>query len=152
MDPGARPRFCKARPVSCALRSKAEDELKCLERERIIWPIQFSDLATPIVPVVKSDSQTIRIWGNFKLTVNQASKPDGYPIPCIDDLFAQLAGGVAFAKLDMRQAYQKIELNDEAKRYVVINIHWGLYEYNRLPFGITSSPLHLPTSNEKPSQ
>ena len=61
MDPGARPHFCKARPVSCGLRSKAEDELKRLERERIIWPIQFSDLATPIVPMVKSDSQTIRI-------------------------------------------------------------------------------------------
>lgn len=38
------------------------------------------------------------------------------------------------------QAYQQLELKDDAKKYVVINIHRGLYEYNWLPCGISSVP------------
>lgn len=73
-------------------------------------------------------------------TVNQASKLDRYPIPHFDGLFAQLARRTAFTKLDMSQTYQQIELNDEAKRCVVINTDRGLYEHNRLPCGIASTP------------
>ena len=42
--------------------------------------------------------------------------------------------------LDMSQAYQQI-LSDEASRmYVVINTHRGLFQSNRLPFGVSSVP------------
>ena len=51
----------------------------------------------PIVPVLKSDGQSVRICGDFRLTVNQASKLDRYPIPKIEDLFASLSGRKAFA-------------------------------------------------------
>ena len=38
----------------------------------------------------------------------------------------------------MSQAYQQIELDDESKKYVIINTHKGLFKYNRLPFGVSS--------------
>ena len=85
------------------------------------------------------------MWGAlhntlFVFTVNQASKLDRYPIPRIDDLFATLAGGESFTKLDMSQAFQQILLDEESKSYVVINTHKGLFRYNRLPFGVSSAP------------
>ena len=40
----------------------------------------------------------------------------------------------------MSQAYQQICLDDESKKYVVINTSKGLFQYNRLPFGISSTP------------
>ena len=40
----------------------------------------------------------------------------------------------------MSQAYQQIELDEEAQRYTVINTHKGLFQYTRLPFGISSAP------------
>ncbi len=95
--------------------------------------------AAPIVPVVKLD-KTVRICSDFKQTVNQVSRLDKYPIPQIDDLFATLAGGKSFAKLFMSQAYQQILLDEDSKKYVVINTHRGLYRYNRLPFGVSSAP------------
>ena len=61
---------------------------------------------------MKADKQSLRICGDFKLTVNQASKLDRYPIPKIEDLFANLAGGKRFSKLDMSQAYQQIPLEE----------------------------------------
>lgn len=34
----------------------------------------------------------------------------------------------------------KLPLSDESKQYVVINTHKGLFQYNRLPFGVSSAP------------
>ena len=48
------------------------------------------------------------------MTVNQASKLDRFAIPKIEDLFAKLAGGQVFTKLDMSQAYQQILLQEES--------------------------------------
>ena len=92
VDPRATPRFCKARPVPYALKNMVEEELDRLQREDIIEPVQFAEWAAPIVPVVKKDKKSLRICGDFKRTVNSASKLDKYPIPKIEDLFAQLTG------------------------------------------------------------
>ena len=40
----------------------------------------------------------------------------------------------------MSQAYQQLLLEDESKQYTTINTHKGLYQYNRLPFGVSSAP------------
>ncbi len=58
----------------------------------------------------------------------------------IEDLFATLAKGKLFTKLDLAQAYQQLKLNAKAKELVVINTHKGLFRYTRLPFGISSAP------------
>ena len=140
VDPGAQPKYCKARSVPYAMRGKVEEELEHLVSEGIIEPVQFADWAAPIVPVVKSDGKSIQICGDFKLTVTQASKLDRYPIPKVEDLFAKLIGGKASTKLDMSQACQQLLLDEESRKYAVINTHCGLFRYNRLPFRISSAP------------
>ena len=65
---------------------------------------------------------------------------DKYPIPKIEDLFAQLSGGKRYTKLDMSQAYQQIVLDTDSPKFVVVNTHRGLFQYNRLPFGVSSAP------------
>ena len=75
-----------------------------------------------------------------KVTVNQVAKLDNYPIPNAEDLFATLSGEEKFTKLDTSQAYQQIVLEEESKNYTTINFHKGLYQYNRLPYGVSSSP------------
>ena len=143
LDPSAQPRFCKARTVPYALKGKIEKELDRLVKQGVIEPISFSEWAAPIVPVLKKDG-TVRICGDYKLSVNQASKIDSYPLPRIDDLFASLAGGKTFTKLDLANAYQQIPLDDQSKKIVAINTHKGLFQYNRLPFGDICRPINLP--------
>ena len=135
----ATPIFCKARPVPYAMKPLVEKELDRLEKEGVITPIPFADWAAPIVPVLKSN-KTVRICGDFKLTVNKVSKLDRYPIPRIEDLFTKLSGGKLFSKLDLSQAYQQICLEEESKKFVVVNTHKGLYRFNRLPYRISSAP------------
>ena len=40
----------------------------------------------------------------------------------------------------MSQAYQQILLEEESKKYTTINTHKGLFQYNRIPYGVSSSP------------
>ena len=72
--------------------------------------------------------------------MNPVSKLDRYPIPKVEDLFAALAGGKVFLKIDLTKAYQQLPLDDASKQYVVSNTHKGLFRYTHLPFGISSAP------------
>ena len=56
------------------------------------------------------------------------------------DLFSKLTGDTIFSKLDLAHAYQQIALNEESRKLTTINTHKGLFQYNRLLFGITSAP------------
>lgn len=139
VDPEAKPRYFKARPLPYALKEKVETELTRLQNEGIIEPVSFSKRAAPIVPIVKPDT-SIRICGDYKVTVNPVSKLDNYPIPKTEDLLAVLGGGQMFTKLDMSQAYQQLPLEENSKRFTTINTHRGLYQYARLPYGVSSAP------------
>lgn len=121
------------------MRDLVEKELERLQLQGIIEPVKFSDWAAPIVPVLKKDGG-IRICGDYKLTVNRAAKVDTYPLPRIEDLFTSLAGGKTFSKLDLAHAYQQVPLDETARKYVTINTQKGLFQYTRLPFGVSSAP------------
>ena len=82
----------------------------------------------------------MRICGDYKVTVNRASTVDTYPLPRVNDLFASLAGGKTFTKLDLAHAYQQIPNDEKSQKLVVINTHGGLFQYKRLPFGVASAP------------
>ncbi|UYV79768.1 K02A2.6-like [Cordylochernes scorpioides] len=139
VDPEVKPRFFKSRPIPYALKEKISREFDRLVKAGILKPVRHAEWAAPIVPVLKSD-QTIRICGDFKITANQALKVDQYPLHKAEDIFAALAGGEKFSKIDLRDAYNQLELDDESQLYTVINTHQGLYKYTRLPFGISSAP------------
>ena len=136
---GSVPRFFKPRPVPYALRDKVAEQLHKLEKAGVLTKIDRSDWAAPIVVVPKQD-KAIRICGDYKVTVNQVIEQEVYPLPTADDLFACLAGGQVFTKLDLSCAYQQLELTPESKKYLVINTHLGLYEYNRLSYGVSTAP------------
>ena len=135
----ATPKFAKARPVPFAIKPQVERELVKLENEGIISKVDTSEWASAIVPLMKPNG-SVRICGDFKTTVNPMLDIDQYPLPRIDEIFATLSGGQKFTKLDLRQAYLHLELDDESKLLTTINTHKGLFRYNRLPFGIASAP------------
>ena len=131
--------FFKPRPVPFALKEKIAEELRRLEKIGVLEKVEFSDWATPIVPVLKPDG-SVRICGDYKVTINPALDVPEHPMPTADDLFTQLNGAENFTKLDLSSAYQQVLLDEESRQYVTINTHLGLYRYTRLPFGVASNP------------
>ena len=139
VDPEAKPKFLKARSVPFSMRNLVESELERLQQEGTISPAQFSHWASPIVPVMKQNG-TVRVCGDYKATLNPVLQVDTYPLPRVDELFASLSGGCQFTKLNMSQTFLQLELEEESKPYLTINTHKGLFQYNRLPFGVASVP------------
>ncbi|XP_061724707.1 uncharacterized protein K02A2.6-like [Cydia pomonella] len=135
---GAAPVFHRARPLAYALRERVDAELDAMLRDGVIEAVDCSDWASPLVPVNKADG-SLRICADYKSTLNPVLLIDRYPLPKIDDLMVSLSGACYFSKIDLSQAYNQIEL-DDSKKYTVINTHRGLYRYNRLVYGLSSSP------------
>ena len=133
------PKFCRARPVPYAIKEAIAKDLDRMKKLGVIEEVSYSDWATPVVPVPKPDG-SVRICGDFKITVNPALQVDQYPIPKPEDLLTALAGGQKFTKLDLSQAYQQMQLSKEDRKYTTIHTHLGLYQYTRLPYGIASAP------------
>lgn len=49
-------------------------------------------------------------------------------------------GNKIFSQLDLRDAYLQVELDSDSKKLANINTHKGLFEVQRLPFGVESAP------------
>ena len=139
VSPDANPLFYRPRSIPYALRSRVDQALEKLVSEGILEAVQFSEWAAPIVPVVKQDG-SIRVCGDYKLTINQVALVDTYPLPLVQDIFASLANGKSFTKLDLAHAYQQLPLDSDSRLYMTINTHRGLFQYTRLPFGVAAAP------------
>ena len=106
------PKYCKARTPPFAMRNKIEQELARLEKNGIIKKVESSEWATQIVPVLKKNN-TVRICGDYKVTINPHIQQNRHPIPVIEDLSHKLSGGKRFAELDLSHAYTQLELDED---------------------------------------
>ena len=129
----AKPKFFKPRSVQYAIRGAIEKDLERLENLGVIEKIKYSDWAAPIVPVPKSDG-TIRICGDYKVTINPVLQVDQHPLPRVEDLFATLAGGKTFSKLDLSHAYQQVLVEPTSWKYLTKGVPWKWTEECRSAF------------------
>ena len=90
--------------------------------------------------IVPKSNGKIRVCGDFKVTINQCVETKSYPLLTTEDIFAHLAGGRVFTKLDLSQAYLQLPVDEDSKDLLVINTPKGLFRYNRLPYGVSVAP------------
>ena len=76
----AKPRFHRPRPVPHALQEKVNQKLHGMQREGVIRPVEKSGWATPVVVIRKGDG-TVRLCGDYKVTLNPYLDMGGYPMP-----------------------------------------------------------------------
>ena len=122
MKEGATPKFCKAHPVPYSLLDAVNEECDRLERQGIVEKIEFSEWATPMVHIPKSDGTT-RSCGDYVVTVNPQLNVPHYPIPLPEEGFHKLRGGQLFTKMDLKNAYQQLLIDEDSLPYVTNNTH-----------------------------
>ena len=133
-----KPVFRKARTVPYALKERIEETIDKMVTDKILTPVDHSQFASPIVPVLKPDS-TVRICGDYKSNLNINLETKQYPLPKVDECFHPMRGGKQFSKLDIRQAYNHLALREADKKLTTINTTKGLFIWNRLPYGVSSA-------------
>ena len=137
-----------ARSVPFALQEKVERELERLEKEGTIIPVETSEWATPIVPVIKPNG-SIRICADFKTTVNSQLKTMRYAPPNFDHAVARLQtrrkDGVKglnkrYSKIDLKEAFLQVPVDENSQHLLTINTHKGLFRCLYMMYGIASGP------------
>lgn len=138
---GSSPKFFKPRSVPFALKAKVEAEIDRLVDLGILVPVEYSEYATPIVPVLR-DNGKVKIAGDFSITLNKDLKIEKYPLPRIEEVFAKLGGGVKYTKCDLSNAYNQFVLSDSdgSQELTTINTSKGLFKYTRLVYGLANGP------------
>lgn len=134
-----KPKFCKPRQLPITLKQKVEEAIDKLVGLGVLVPVDYSEWGTPIVPVLKKSGE-VRICGDYKITVNPQLKVEQYPLPKIEELFAQLHGGKQFSKIDLSMAYQQLVLDSKSQEVTTISTTKGLFKYTRLVYGLASAP------------
>lgn len=132
------PIFRKPYQVPYKIKEKFLEHLDGLEKQGIITPIKASEWAAPVIAILKKDNE-LRMVIDCKVSLNKILIPNTYPLPLAQDIFASLAGSKVFCSLDLTGAYTQLKLSKRSRKYVVINTEKGLYTYNRLPQGASSS-------------
>ena len=80
--------------------------------------------------------------------LNSKTVKDAYPLPRIQETFNSLVGAKFFSTLDLVSRYHQIAMAPEDQEKTAFTTPFGLFEFTRMPFGLTGAPANLPASNE----
>ena len=118
-------------PMPFALKDKVKEALQTQVMEGKLIVVEQSEWAAPIV-VVMGDSY---LWG-LQSVSESTDLTTGVPLK---EIFS--TNGESFSKLDLSWAYKQMRVAESSQPLLTINTHIGLFQYTRLPFGISTAPV-----------
>jgi transposase InsO family protein len=126
------------RRIPPSMYSEVRNHLKQLLDSSVIKKSQ-SPWASNIVLVRKKD-KSLRLCVDYR-QLNERTIKDAYALPRIEELLDNLGGNTFYSVLDMKSGYYQVGLEEEHKAYTAFTVGpLGLFEYNRLPFGLSNAP------------
>ena len=73
--------------------------------------------------------------------LNARTVKDSYTIPCISETLQALSRAEWFCSLDLQSGYPQVTIACKDKPKTAMTTPFGLYEFDRMPFGWTNAPV-----------
>ena len=136
LAPDCKPIATKSRKFSLSDKTFIKTEVRNLLKEGIIeqsmspWRAQ--------VLVTTNERHKKRMVVDYSQTINKYTELDAYPLPKIDELVNKIANYRYFSTIDLKSAYHQIPISPEEKPYTAFEADGQLYQFCRIPFGVTN--------------
>lgn len=97
-----------------------------------------SPYASQVLLVSKKNGEP-RLCIDYR-ALNKITIPNKNPLPLIEDLIDRLSGYKYFCSLDLASGYYQIKMADDSIAKTAFVTQDGLYEFLKVPFGLTNAP------------
>ncbi len=98
-----------------------------------------SPYASPIVLVKKKKYGSLRMCVDY-CCLNLKTRKDAFPLPHIEETLDSLAGACWFSTMDLASGYNQVPVAEGDKSKTAFCTPFGLFEWNRMPFGLCNAP------------
>lgn len=89
--------------------------------------------------VVPKNNGKLRICLDPK-DLNRELQREHYPLPTIEDVATRQNGAKVFTKLDVKNGFWHVKLDEESSYLTTFNTPFGRYGWKRMPFAVRSAP------------
>ena len=135
LDPSVKPKVHPPRRMPLELKDKFKRKLDEMERKGIIFKVnEPTPWVNSVVTEVKPNGE-LRVCLD-PTDLNKAVLREYHPIPVVEDIVPELKGSDLFTKLDLKDGYWHIKLDEESSYLTTFSTPYGKYRFGRLPFGL----------------
>ena len=133
---GAQPVKQRSYPVAPAVEQEIMEQVREMVSNQICRPSN-SPWASRVLLVTKRNGSK-RFCVDFR-ELNKVTRADSYPMPHPKDILDKMHGDSYYSFLDGASAYWAIEIKEEDRYKTAFTTLKGLFEFNRMPFGLINS-------------
>ena len=139
VSPDFKPKRLRAYKIPEVLKSEVEGQIQDMLAQGIIIP-STSEMASPLVCVLKGPKgqNGIRLAVDYR-HVNRHSAGDCFPTPDIPDVLQKVGRAKYISCFDAKSGYWQIPVKEESRWLTAFTCDAGLFEFQRMPFGLKSA-------------
>ena len=138
VKPNAVPVYQKMRRHPYHIREAIRKEIYRLEKEGVIEKVNGPQEWASNLVVTPKKNGDVRLCLDARL-VNTVIEREKHPIPTLESIVDDMNGSIYFSKLDMKEAYNQIELAEQSRYLTNFHTDEGLMRYTRLCYGINNA-------------
>ena len=134
VDSSVPPVVMPDRRVTIAVKTKLKEELDNMTKKGVITAV------TEPTPWVSQLVVATKTNGNLRVCIdpkylNKALRREHFTMPILDDVLYELSSSKLFTKVDLKNGYWHVLLDDESCRLTTFQTCYGRYRFLRLPLG-----------------
>ena len=134
IDESVPPKVLPCRKVPIAIQDAVKEELDRLVNKGVLVPVTEPTEWVSQMAVVHK----LRICIDPQ-PLNAALKREHYRLPVLDEVLPKLKDAKIFSKLDVKEAYWHVRLDEASSKLTTMITPFGRYMWKRLPFGLKVS-------------
>ena len=138
LDPSVKPKVHPPRRIAMEVKGKFKQKLDQMEGDDVIVKVdEATEWVNSVVAEIKPNGE-LRVCLD-PTDLNKAVMREYHPIPVVEDIVPDLKGSDFFTKLDLKDGYWHIKLDEESSYLTTFSTPFGKYRFKRLPFGLCVS-------------